>query len=160
MVVPAVSGASRGARVAHVPPLAAGRPYPIATDLTDPAAATAAAPRLQSLDVFRGLTIAAMLLVNNPGSWSHVYRPLEHAAWNGFTPTDLVFPFFLFIVGVAIDLLARRRLLDRGAAPRRALPQGDGPGGASSSGWACCSRASPTYDLPHIRSSACSSASR
>jgi len=57
--------------------------------------------RLQSLDVFRGLTIAAMLLVNNPGTWSHVYPPLEHAAWNGWTPTDLVFPFFLFIVGVA-----------------------------------------------------------
>jgi predicted acyltransferase len=57
--------------------------------------------RLQSLDVFRGLTIAAMLLVNNPGTWSHVYPPLEHAAWNGWTPTDMVFPFFLFIVGVA-----------------------------------------------------------
>lgn len=57
--------------------------------------------RLESLDVFRGLTIAAMLLVNNPGTWSHVYPPLEHAAWNGWTPTDLVFPFFLFIVGVA-----------------------------------------------------------
>jgi len=58
--------------------------------------------RLVSLDVFRGVTIAAMLLVNNPGSWSHIYPPLEHAAWNGWTPTDLIFPFFLFIVGVAI----------------------------------------------------------
>ena len=58
--------------------------------------------RLMSLDVFRGITVAAMILVNNPGSWSHVYAPLRHAEWNGCTPTDLVFPFFLFIVGVAI----------------------------------------------------------
>ncbi len=57
--------------------------------------------RLLSLDVFRGATIAAMLLVNNPGSWSHIYAPLEHATWNGWTPTDLIFPFFVFIVGVA-----------------------------------------------------------
>ncbi|HEV7747834.1 MAG TPA: heparan-alpha-glucosaminide N-acetyltransferase domain-containing protein [Pyrinomonadaceae bacterium] len=60
--------------------------------------------RLVSLDVFRGITIAAMVLVNNPGSWEHVYWPLEHAQWHGWTPTDLVFPFFLFIVGVAITL--------------------------------------------------------
>ncbi len=65
-------------------------------------AAGAARPRLLSLDVFRGITVAAMILVNNPGSWSHVYAPLRHAEWNGCTPTDLVFPFFLFIVGVAI----------------------------------------------------------
>ncbi len=58
--------------------------------------------RLVSLDVFRGLTIAAMILVNNPGSWAHIYWPLEHAPWNGWTPTDLIFPFFLFIVGVAM----------------------------------------------------------
>ncbi|MEW5931383.1 MAG: heparan-alpha-glucosaminide N-acetyltransferase domain-containing protein [Gemmatimonadota bacterium] len=58
--------------------------------------------RLLSLDVFRGITIAGMLLVNNPGSWSHVYDPLEHARWHGWTPTDLIFPFFLFIVGVAM----------------------------------------------------------
>ncbi|MDP9347569.1 MAG: DUF5009 domain-containing protein [Gemmatimonadota bacterium] len=58
--------------------------------------------RLLSLDVFRGITIAGMLLVNNPGSWSHVYDPLEHAKWHGWTPTDLIFPFFLFIVGVAM----------------------------------------------------------
>lgn len=57
-----------------------------------------------SLDVFRGLTIAGMILVNNPGSWAHVYWPLEHAAWNGWTPTDLIFPFFLFIVGVSMTL--------------------------------------------------------
>jgi predicted acyltransferase len=58
--------------------------------------------RLESLDVFRGMTVAAMILVNNPGSWSHIYSPLEHAPWNGCTPTDLIFPFFLFIVGVSI----------------------------------------------------------
>src|SRR5919199_43588 len=58
--------------------------------------------RLTSLDVFRGLAIASMILVNNPGNWSYVYPPLLHAEWHGFTPTDLVFPSFLFIVGVAI----------------------------------------------------------
>ena len=58
--------------------------------------------RLVSLDAFRGLTIAAMVLVNNPGTWAAVYAPLRHADWHGWTPTDLVFPFFLFIVGVAI----------------------------------------------------------
>lgn len=59
--------------------------------------------RLLSLDVFRGMTVALMILVNNPGDWGHIYAPLEHAAWNGCTPTDLVFPFFLFIVGVSIS---------------------------------------------------------
>jgi predicted acyltransferase len=59
-------------------------------------------PRLLSLDVFRGVTVAAMILVNNPGDWSHIYPPLEHSVWNGCTPTDLIFPFFLFIVGVSI----------------------------------------------------------
>ena len=66
--------------------------------------------RLVSLDVFRGLTIAGMVLVNNPGSWSSIYWPLEHAEWNGWTPTDLVFPFFLFIVGVSITLAFGRRV--------------------------------------------------
>lgn len=59
--------------------------------------------RLTSLDVFRGMAIASMLLVNNPGSWDYVYPPLDHAEWNGYTPTDLVFPFFLFIVGAAMS---------------------------------------------------------
>lgn len=58
--------------------------------------------RYIALDVFRGLTIAAMILVNTPGSWSHVYAPFLHASWHGLTPTDLVFPFFLFIVGSAM----------------------------------------------------------
>jgi predicted acyltransferase len=66
--------------------------------------------RLLSLDVFRGITVAGMLLVNDPGTWAAIYPPLEHAAWNGWTPTDLVFPFFLFIVGITtyLSLGARR----------------------------------------------------
>jgi predicted acyltransferase len=58
--------------------------------------------RLVSLDIFRGLTVAFMIIVNTPGSWQYVYAPLRHAKWNGCTPTDLVFPFFLFIVGVSM----------------------------------------------------------
>ena len=58
--------------------------------------------RLLSLDVLRGITIAGMILVNNPGTWSHIYAPLRHAAWNGCTPTDLVFPFFVFCMGIAM----------------------------------------------------------
>jgi predicted acyltransferase len=69
----------------------------------DGSAAAAPRPRLASLDVFRGATIAAMILVNDPGSWAAAYAPLNHAQWHGWTPTDLVFPFFLFIMGVAIE---------------------------------------------------------
>ncbi|GAB3849867.1 DUF5009 domain-containing protein [Hymenobacter terrigena] len=58
--------------------------------------------RLISLDVFRGITVMAMILVNNPGDWGHIYPPFEHAEWNGCTPTDLIFPFFLFILGVSL----------------------------------------------------------
>jgi predicted acyltransferase len=58
--------------------------------------------RLTSLDVLRGIAIASMIIVNNPGSWQHVYSPLLHAKWHGFTPTDLVFPLFLFIVGMSM----------------------------------------------------------
>lgn len=68
--------------------------------------------RLVSLDAFRGLTVAGMVLVNNPGTWRAVYAPLRHAGWHGWTPTDLVFPFFLFILGVAIPLALGRRLAD------------------------------------------------
>jgi len=66
--------------------------------------------RLLSLDVFRGITIAGMLLVNDPGTWGAIFPPLEHAEWNGWTPTDLIFPFFLFIVGITthLSLSARR----------------------------------------------------
>lgn len=72
----------------------------------------ASTERVVSLDAFRGVTIAAMILVNNPGSWSYVYPPLAHAAWHGWTPTDLIFPYFLFIVGVAIPYSFRRRLAE------------------------------------------------
>ena len=67
--------------------------------------------RLLALDAFRGLTIAGMLLVNNPGTWSAIYPPLAHARWHGWTPTDLIFPFFVFIVGITthISLSARAR---------------------------------------------------
>jgi predicted acyltransferase len=75
---------------------------------------TAATGRMLSLDAFRGMTIAGMILVNNPGSWEAIYSPLEHAAWHGWTPTDLVFPFFLFIVGVSITLSLARRAEDGG----------------------------------------------
>jgi predicted acyltransferase len=65
--------------------------------------------RLLALDVFRGLTVAAMLLVNNPGTWAAIYAPLQHAPWHGWTPTDLIFPFFLFIVGVTTHLSTTTR---------------------------------------------------
>lgn len=64
--------------------------------------------RFYSLDVFRGASVCLMILVNNPGSWSHIYNPLEHAAWHGLTPTDLVFPFFLFAVGNALSFVMPR----------------------------------------------------
>lgn len=73
--------------------------------------------RLLSLDVLRGLTIAGMIVVNDPGDWSFIYPPLEHASWSGITPTDLVFPFFLFIVGVSV-VLAYTKRLGGGEAPR------------------------------------------
>jgi predicted acyltransferase len=66
--------------------------------------------RLHSLDAFRGFTIAGMILVNNPGSWGHVYPPLLHAEWHGWTPTDLIFPFFLFIVGVSVPFSFGKRI--------------------------------------------------
>jgi predicted acyltransferase len=75
------------------------------------------AQRLVSLDVFRGITIAGMVLVNNPGTWQNIYWPLRHAEWHGWTPTDLVFPFFLFIVGVAITLAFASRV-ERGGSKR------------------------------------------
>ena len=70
--------------------------------------------RLASLDALHGCTVAAMLLVNDPGDWSHVYAPLDHAVWDGCTPTDLIFPTFLFVVGVSVALGLLPRL-DQGA---------------------------------------------
>lgn len=63
---------------------------------------TAPSSRLLSLDILRGITIASMIVVNNPGSWSHMFYPLDHAEWNGVTPTDFIFPFFMFIMGVSM----------------------------------------------------------
>lgn len=64
--------------------------------------------RLLSLDILRGITIAGMILVNNPGSWGSIYAPLQHAAWNGLTPTDLIFPFFMFIMGISTYISLRK----------------------------------------------------
>jgi predicted acyltransferase len=92
-----------------------------------PVAAPAKRQRLLALDVFRGLTVAGMLLVNDPGTWSAIYPPLEHAEWNGWTPTDVIFPFFLFIAGVTthLSLTARRAEgADDSALARQALRRG------------------------------------
>ncbi len=83
--------------------------------------------RLLSLDTFRGLTVAGMLLVNDPGSWGSIYPPLEHAAWHGWTPTDLIFPFFLFIAGITTHLsLSSRRARgdDEGAIRAQIIRRG------------------------------------
>jgi predicted acyltransferase len=79
--------------------------------------------RLLSVDAMRGLTVAAMVLVNNPGTWRAIYPPLRHAAWHGWTPTDVIFPFFVFIVGVAIPLALGPRLEggERSAVLRKVL---------------------------------------
>ncbi|HEX8255857.1 MAG TPA: heparan-alpha-glucosaminide N-acetyltransferase domain-containing protein [Thermoanaerobaculia bacterium] len=72
--------------------------------------------RIDSVDALRGFTVAAMLLVNNPGTWSAIYAPLRHAEWHGWTPTDLIFPFFLFIVGITTELSRKsaRGIIRRG----------------------------------------------
>lgn len=75
--------------------------------------------RLISLDALRGFTIAAMVIVNDPGTWQHIYWPLRHAEWNGCTITDLIFPFFLFIVGVSIALAYSKRV--EGNVPKKSL---------------------------------------
>ena len=80
---------------------------------------TSAATRLTSVDVFRGATMAAMVIVNTPGDWSTVYWPLLHAEWHGWTPTDLIFPFFVFIMGVSI-VLSRKSTATTGPVIRRA----------------------------------------
>lgn len=83
--------------------------------------------RFASVDALRGIAVAAMLLVNNPGDWGHVYAPLLHSEWHGCTPTDLIFPFFLFIVGVSVSLGVTPRMEgggDRGALLRGVLWRG------------------------------------
>ena len=80
--------------------------------------------RLVALDAFRGATMALMVLVNDPGDGRHVYAPLQHAEWNGWTPTDMVFPSFVWIVGVALTLSLARRLaagVSRGVLFRQAF---------------------------------------
>ncbi len=68
--------------------------------------------RVVAVDILRGLTIIAMILVNTPGTWSHVYAPLLHAEWHGLTPTDLIFPFFIYIVGISISYAYKNKKLD------------------------------------------------
>ena len=74
----------------------------------NPPKAAKSGGRLLALDILRGITIAGMILVNNPGSWGHIYAPLEHAEWHGLTPTDLVFPFFMFIMGISTYFSLRK----------------------------------------------------
>ena len=108
-------------------------PPPVPLEARDASVPRAAATpprrreRLMSLDAFRGLTVAGMLLVNNPGTWGAIYEPLEHAPWHGWTPTDLIFPFFLFIVGITAHLsLSQRRASGDGdgALARQILRRG------------------------------------
>ena len=101
---------SHGRPVAAIPPKSMGVTPHAAMHAGRLASADAPPRRFDSVDALRGITVAAMLLVNTPGDWSHVYAPLRHARWNGCTPTDLVFPMFLFLVGVSIAL---------GLVPRR-----------------------------------------
>lgn len=124
---------------------------PARTPASAPVSGPAAPGRLVSLDVFRGITVAGMLLVNNPGTWSAIYPPLAHAEWHGWTPTDLIFPFFLFIVGVsmAFSLLP---LLERGEG-RGGLLRKAAVRGAKLFGLGLILAAFPFYDLDlaHLR---------
>jgi len=99
----------------------------------------AASTRLSSLDAFRGFAMVTMVIVNNPGDWGTVYWPLLHAEWHGWTPTDLIFPFFLFIVGVAMPFSRRTSLLE--AAKRSAILIGLG----------LFMAAYPYFDIVHLR---------
>ncbi len=125
----AISGHALAATAAPVAPEAPAT-APARRD-AEPGVSTTPRPpareRLLSLDVFRGMTVAGMLLVNNPGSWSAIYPPLAHAEWHGWTPTDLIFPFFLFIVGITTQLsLGARRAAgaDDGTILRALLRRG------------------------------------
>ena len=116
-----------------------------------PVSGPSAQGRLLSLDVFRGITVAGMLLVNNPGTWSAIYPPLAHAEWHGWTPTDLIFPFFLFIVGVAMAF-SLVPAAERGA-PRGRLMGKAAVRGAKLFGLGLLLAAFPYYnlDLAHLR---------
>jgi predicted acyltransferase len=124
---------------------------PAAPPQAAPVSGPAAPGRLLSLDVFRGITVAGMLLVNNPGTWSAIYPPLKHAEWHGWTPTDLIFPFFLFIVGVAMAF-SLLPAAERGA-PRGALMGKAAVRGAKLFGLGLLLAAFPYYnlDLGHLR---------
>ena len=105
--------------------------------------------RLLSLDTFRGMTVALMIMVNNPGDWGHIYAPLEHAEWNGCTPTDLVFPFFLFMVGVAIPFALEKQKDDKlsfGLSIRKILIRS-----LKLFGLGLFLAAFPRFDLPDVR---------
>ena len=92
-------------------PITGATPAPAPpTPIAQPSAAVAAPARVLSVDVLRGLTIALMILVNDPGDWAHTYTQLDHAKWNGFTLTDFVFPNFLFLVGVSIIFSLQSRI--------------------------------------------------
>ena len=106
-------------------------------------------PRLLSLDVLRGLTIAAMVMVNNPGSWSHVFPPLRHAVWHGWTFTDLIFPFFLWMVGASMTLSFARRV-EQGA-DRRQLYLHALRRGALIFGLGLLLNLIPQFDFAHVR---------
>ena len=124
---------------------------PAAPPQAAPVSGPAAPGRLLSLDVFRGITVAGMLLVNNPGTWSAIYPPLKHAEWHGWTPTDLIFPFFLFIVGVAMAF-SLVPAAERGA-PRGTLMGKAAVRGAKLFGLGLLLAAFPYYnlDLAHLR---------
>src|SRR4051812_49902961 len=90
-----------------------------------PSSIASAAARRASIDAFRGAAVAVMLLVNNPGDWDHVYAPLRHSEWHGWTTADLVFPSFLWIVGLVLGLSLERRMAageSRSALFRMAAP--------------------------------------
>ena len=106
-------------------------------------------PRLLSLDILRGLTIAAMVMVNNPGSWTHVFPPLRHAVWHGWTFTDLVFPFFLWMVGVSMTLSFARRV-EQGA-DRRQLYLHTLRRGVLIFGLGLLLNLIPQFDFAHVR---------
>lgn len=105
--------------------------------------------RLLSLDFFRGLTVAGMILVNNPGDWDHIYAPLEHSVWDGCTPTDLVFPFFLFIVGVSIVYAMAAKKTD--PANHRSILLKAARRSLSLYGLAMLLSLIPRFDFQHLR---------